>query len=325
MPEDTAVTYMPTISGCIAGEHTSVPRERQGCDSPALVKLAQAYDGVQKLQQKLSPLDSMFCPLNLNGTTHSEEICTSVPEAQTVPRLGRYESNNKYGTLWFDLRNAPNSYKVPIGFAKNAPYAETPTDVLRALRRREQSAAAALERIPYHYHKDASGDLKFTRTEPPDGDAQRICCPDGESSNSRMLDEIFRFVCRFTKCLKLPPTHAACSPNTAALIGRDTETGADPRFEEACRTCGGEFPFPGLSGQSPLTPKMVVSPACPDCVLYVTSQPSRVLLRAEGPKIIRHEPGALAVTDFSQHKCAYEDLQTDSPFACIVDLHRRKR
>ena len=284
VPEDTAVTYMPAISRCIAGEHTSAPQGWQKRDSPALAKLAQAYDCVQKLQQKLSPLDSMFCPLNLNGTTHSEKFRTSVREAKTVSRLGRYELNDKYGTLRFDLRHAPNSYEVPTGLAKDAPYAEAYADVLRAMCRREQSAAAALKHIPYHYHKDASGDLQFTRTEPPDDDAQRICLPDGGRDNSPMLNEISRFVGQFIKCLKLPPTHAACSPNTAMLIGRDTKTGADPRFEEACRTCGGVFPFPGMSWPNPLTPKIVVSPACPDDVLYVTSKTSRVMLRAEGPR-----------------------------------------
>ena len=319
MPEDTAVTYMPTIRRCIAGEHTSVPQERKECDSPALAKLAQAYDGVRKLQQKLSPLDRMFFPLTLNGTTHSEEICTSVPEAQTVPHLGRYEPNNTYGTLRFDLQNAPRPYEMPIDLAKDAAYSGIPTDLLRG---REQSAAAALKHIPYHYHKDAGGGPESFSTEIPDNNgARRICCPDGGRSDSRMLNEIFRFVGQFIKCLRLPPTHAACSPSTAMRIGQNTETGADPRFKEACRTYGGEFPFPGLSGQSSLNPKMVVSPACKDDILYVTSKMSRVLLKAEGPKIIRRgESGALAVTDFFQHKCAYEDLQTDSPFACVIDL-----
>ena len=317
MSEDTAVTYMPTISRCIAGEHASAPQEWQECDSPALAKLAQAYDGVQKLQQKLSPLDRMFCPLDLNGTTHNEEFRTSVPNPQTVPHLGRYEPNEKYGTLWFDLKNSANSYELPADFSKDAPLSQIPADVLRALRRREQSAAATLKHIPYHYHKNTSVDPGFFRVEiPDDNDAQRICYPDGNIS--KMLDEICRFVGHFAKSLKLPPTHAACSPYTATLMGLNTETGADPRFEAR----GGEFPFPGLPRHDPWTPKMVVSPACPDDVLYVASKMSRVLLRAEGPKIIRRgESGALAVRDFFQHKCAYEDLQTDSPFACIIDLH----
>ena len=313
VPEDTSVTYMPTISGCIAGEHASVPRERQECDSPALVKLAQAYDGVRKLQQKLSPLDSMFCPLNLNGTTHSEEICTSVPEAQTVPRLGRYESNNKHGTLWFDLRNAPRSYEMPTDLAKDAPCDRASADALRALWGREQRAADALKRIPYHYRKDATGSLKFCTTEAPENDGiQRISNPD---KGGEALNEFGRFAEQFFETLKRPPTHAACSLKTAVRIARNART-RTPLFEEACRAGGGVCPFPDLA-----SPYMVISAACQDDVLYVTSQMLPVMLRAEGPKIIRHEPGALAVTDFFQHKCAYEDLQTDSPFACIVDLH----
>ena len=312
MPEDTAVTYMPTISGCIAGEHTSVPQEWKECYSPALAKLAQAYDGVRKLQQKLSPLDRMFHPVNLNGTTHSEEICTSVPEAQTVPHLGRHELNNKYGTLWFDLQNAPRSYEMPTGLVKDAPRDRASADALRALWGREQRAAAALKHIPYHYQKDAADGLKFCTTEAPENDdIRRISNPD---KGGEVLNEFGRFAEQFSETLKRPPTHATCSLKTATRIARNAKTGM-PLFE-ACGAGGGVCPFPG-----PANLEMVISAACPDDILYVTSEMLPVLLRAEGPKIIRHESGALAVTDFFQYKCAYQDLQTDSPFACIVDLH----
>ena len=332
---DAAITYMPKYRAFVAGEHTSVPCDwgrletfslradpigavicDARCRDRGRMELVRAYCALLVVQQKLSPLDSVFTGLDLDGTVHDEEFRTNVSEPQTVPHLGRYEPNDKYGTLRFDLRNAPNSYDVPTGFAKDAPYDEAYADVLSALRRREQSAAAALKHIPYHYHKNTSGNPEFFRTEIPD-DAQRICYPDGNISNPKTLDEICRFVGRFAKGSKLPPTHAACSPYTATLMGLNTETGADPRFEAR----GGEFPFPGLPSHDPWTPKMAVSPACPDDVLYVTSKMSRVLLRAEGPKITRREPGALAVTDFFQYKCAYQDLQTDSPFACIIDLH----
>lgn len=337
---DAAVTYMPKHGAFVAGEHTSVPHDwgrletfsleadpigtvicDARCRDPESVELIRAYCALLVAQQKLSPLDSMFKRLDLDGTTHSEKIRTDVQGPQTVPRLGRYAANDKYGALRFNLRDSPSSYEVPTDLAKDASYARASANALRDLWKREQRAAAALKRIPYHYQKDSSGDPKSFSTEiPADNGTQRISCPDGGRSNAKMLDEISLFVCQFIECLELPPTHAACSPNTAMLMGRNTETGADPRFEEACRTCGGEFPFPGMSWPNPLTPKMVVSPACQDDVLYVTSQMLPVMLRAEGPKIIRHEPGALAVTDFFQYKCAYEDLQTDSPFACIVDL-----
>ena len=313
MPEDTAVTYMPTISMCIAGEHTSAPQEWQECDSPALAKLAQAYDRMQKLQEKLSPLDVISYRLNLNGAMHGEKICTSVPDVQTVTHLGRYEANNKYDTLRFDLRKTSRSYEMPTDLAKDAPCTRASADALRALWRREQRAVAALQHIPYHYRKDATDSLKFCTTEAPENDdIQRISNPD---KGGAVLNEFGRFVEQFYETLKRPPTHAACSLKTAVRIARNADTGA-PLFEEARRTGGGVCPFPGLAGLY-----MVISAACPDNVLYVTSEMLPVLLRAEGPKIIkRGESGALAVTDFFQYKCAYEELQTDSPFACIIDL-----
>ena len=314
VPEDTAVTYMPTISTCIAGEYTSAPQEWQECHSSALAKLAQEYDSVQKLQQKLSPLDCMFYPLNLNGTTHGENICTSVPEAQTVSRFGRYTANNKYDTLRFDLRKTSRSYEMPTDLAKDAPCTRASADALRDLWKREQRAADALKHIPYHYQKNATDNRKFCMTEAPENDdIQRISNPD---KGGEVLNEFGRFAELFFKTLKRPPTHAACSLKTATRIARNAKT-RTPLFEKACRAGGGVCPFPGLAN-----PEMVISAACPDDVLYVTSEMLPVLLRAEGPKIIkRGESGALAVTDFFQYKCAYQDLQTDSPFACIVDLH----
>ena len=331
---DAAVTYMPRARLFVAGEHMSMPDWNPfetfsskadpigdiscdvRCRDHDCQKLIQTYCTLRRMQQKWSPLDFMFTRLDLDGIVCNEEFRTNVIEPQTVPRLGQYKPNDKYGRVGFSL-NIANSYDMPSDLTKD----ETSVNAIRALRR-EQQAFSALKQIPYYYKKDTIGnEAKFRNTTPPaDNGAQRICVQDDGHSNAKMVEEIGRFVSQFESGLKLPPTHAACSPNTAMRIARNVGI-IDPHFEEACQTHGGEFDFPGFSSQSSCVLKMVVSSACPDNVLYVTSKISRILLKAEGPKITKqNRSGTHTVRDFCQYKCAYEDLSTDSPFACIVCL-----
>ena len=315
----------------VAGEHTSAPTgwaefetrvlesgPMKGahydvrCSDPAHMSLIQTYGSVHELRRRRSPLDSMFTGVLFDGLLGTQRVYANMAD-----QTGRFRSqggaSRTYADVAFDLRAAASTVRPDL--LKDIRPESGPADPRRALfRERNQRALASLTQLKYHYRKDASGDLRFSRRIPADNDIQRISNPgpyDGRP-NVKMLGEIQE--CRLDLSTQVMPVDRfACSLNTATQIIQHTDT----KHEDVLKAYGtGEAlrPFPGLAEGI-----MVISDACPDGVLYAASK--RALLKAEGPKIIRQDrSGTHTVLDFFQYKCAHEDLHAGRPLGCIIDL-----
>lgn len=199
-------------SGPMKGAHYDVR-----CEDPAHMSLIQTYVRVQELRRRWSPLDSMFTGVPIDGLLGTQRVYANMAD-----QTGRFRSkggaSRTYADVAFDLHAAASTVRPDL--LKDIRSESGTSDPGRALfRERNQRALASLTQLKYHYRKDASGDLRFSRRIPADNGVQRISNPgpyDGRP-NVRMLGEIQE--CRLDlSTLVMPVDRFACSLSTAMQI-----------------------------------------------------------------------------------------------------------
>ena len=315
-----------------------------GKDLDPLV-LVRLHDQLMGEQMRWFHLDNMFNTMTLNQLVYRMSFKDNVASAQEVPARAEYDITKvPVADIDFYLTKIVTAYDIAIEDKYRATI-----DPVKPLKQsndyalayqRERRAARALADIGYVYdYSDGTFDERIsvgTTTVPAEhagsGKASNnLPDPDALSagnvhSNTRFSREIQKMKNIFMENEDLMLTHAACSPNTAMAIAENTWTQPNTIFNvEAYRTNGGSRPFPGVSETT-----MVISQILPDNVLFFTSKPSNVLVKAEGPKISRAWSDnnkfteIAAQLDFNQYKCAHPDLtkegdnQITRKFGCIA-------
>ncbi len=303
---------------------------RANLDSLILIRL---YNQIMGEQVKWFHLDNMFNSMTVDKLLLRIPFKDNPAAAQTVPRRGEYDTSKvNYEEINLDLPKVVVSHDMPIEDPLRAlidpliPLQQT--DEYSMLYHREKEALAALKELKYHYTKDASGAAKFSATSAPsDTKAKRISNPTtltagNVHSDHKMVNDIQDARNEFMEQFDIILTHYAMSPRTAMAIAQNTWTESNTIFNvEAYRTNGGVRPFPGLAEAT-----AVISQVVPDNIIYASSKPNNVLIKAEGPKITKtwednnHWTTQTATADFHQYKCAHEDLKMDRKFGLIFDL-----
>ena len=304
---------------------------RDNIDRITLIRL---YNQLMGEQMKWFHLDEMFNSMPVDSLLLRMAFKDNPAAAQRVPARGKYDTAKvNYQDINFNLEKTVVSYDIPIEEPLRAlispiiPLQQTNEYSLKY--RREQDALSALQNLKYHYTKNGSGAAKFSATSSPtDSNAARISNPvtltsGNVHSDYKTVNQIQDMRNAFTEQFDVILTHFAMSPRTAMNIAQNTWTAPNTIYNvEAYRTNGGVRAFPGLSDAT-----AVISILVPDNVIYASSKPQNVLVKAEGPKITKSWEDnnrfvtQTATADFYQYKCAHEDLTFDRKFGVIVDLH----
>ena len=314
-----------------------------GKDLDPLV-LVRLHDQLMGEQMRWFHLDAMFNSMTLNQLVYRMSFKDSVASAQEVPARGEYDITKvPVAEIDFYLTKIVTAYDIALEDKLRATIdpvkpLKTSNDYALAYQR-ERRAARALVDLRYIYNladgdfDDAVGNGETTVPSSHSGSGnagKNLGDPDaihsgGVHSNIRFSRQVQQMKNQFMEAYDLMLTHAACSPNTAMAIAENTWTQPNTIFNvEAYRTNGGTRPFPGVSETT-----MVISQILPDNVLFFTSKPSNVLVKAEGPKISKAWEDNNKFTeisaqlDFNQYKCAHPDLVTGDnqitrKFGCIA-------
>ncbi len=294
--------------------------------------LIRLYNRILGEQEEWFHLDNMFNTIQLDKLLYRMPFRDNPAVAQEVARRERYDITAvKYDEINFDLPKIVTSYDIaledPLRTMINPVDPLNKSDKYAMAHYREMEALAALQQIGAHYHRDETGSARFSSTTAPNDDDGKIADPSalGASathSTNKPVNQIQLALNGFIEEFDMHITHIAVSPATVMELAQNTWTAPNTIFNvEAYRTQGGTRPFPGLSGVT-----AVISQVVPDKTLYAACKPNNLLVKAEGPKIMKTWEDHTRFTtqwvtaDFHQYKCAHSDLSLDRKFGMTMTL-----
>ena len=281
-------------------------------------------------------LDNMFNTMSMEGLLYRMSFRDNVAVAQEVGPRNEYDTTLvKYDTVNFSLPKIVVSYDIPIEdplkamISPIAPLQESNSYSMAYYR--ENEALKALQKLKYHYTKDANKSARFTALSAAENNSSgRLSDPSALTAGSvhsdhKIINEIQDMRVEFLEENDTPLSHFAMSPKTATALAQNTWTEENSIFNvSAYRTAGGVRSMPGLDDAT-----AVISQLVPNDVIYAIAKQSGIMVKAEGPKITKtwenHNKWTTqtATADFHQYKCAHEDLTMDRKFGCILNLNRK--